>query len=120
HRPDEGSDQIGRRMDQLRRSGERPDGTSRRGGGGGDRRSPSQVAGASPGGGGAQGRGPGHGGGIDPALGPPLRQVVASRRGGLRGGNPPDFRRKIPDSQIAGAVQGLGQGEGRSSTRWRP
>src|SRR5690606_2014589 len=104
YRPDQGFDQIRRRVDQLRRFGKRPDGPPRRGGGGGDRRSPSQVAGTPAGGGGAQGGGPGDGGGTDSVPGSPIRQVVVARRGRLCRGNSPDFRREIPQGPTAGAV----------------
>jgi acyl-CoA synthetase (AMP-forming)/AMP-acid ligase II len=107
HRPEQGSDQVGRRVDQLGRAGERPDGTPRgeRGGGGGGEAS--EMGRAARGVRGAQGGCAGHAGGAARLSGAALRQVLAARRVRLLEPDPAHRDGQVPQERPARPAQGL-------------
>ena len=113
HRPHQGPDQVRRRVDQLGRSGKRPDGPSRGERGRGDRGAAREMGGAPA----CRHRPEGRGrGGCGSAPEPPreaLRQVVAARRLRLRRRDPAHVHWQVPQVGAARALRGVARGRGR-------
>ena len=109
-------DQIGRRVDQLGRAGKCRAGLSRRGGGRGDRRGPPALGRAPAAAGRAQAGkrrhvSRGHG-----AFGGPSGEMVAARRGAVRGRAAAYRDRQAAQDRAPRAVQGLPAGGGLMPT----
>ena len=112
HRPQQGRDQVGRRVDQLDRSRERGDGAPGREAGRGHRRLPSQVGGAAAHGRRAAGRpqpGSGHHQRLSRRQG---REVVAARRRGAGGRAAADRHRQGAEIAPARDVSGSRTSDG--------
>ena len=112
HRPVEGRHQVGRRVDQFGRSGERRDRLCGRGGGRGDRRAASQMGRAAVAAGGAQARQRRVRRRRRAAPGRSCREMVAARCGGVRGRPAAHRDGQAAQDRAAGAVQGFPAGGG--------
>src|SRR5207247_1568099 len=103
--PHEGSHQVGRRVDLVRRAGERLDGASGGRGGGGDRDPRREVAGATAGGRRAEGGRHGDRGRVAVVPRAAVREVVAPGPNRVRGRDPEDGGREVQEDGAARTVR---------------